>query len=92
MGVGDTSTAVLLTADRLSAELDLSEKMAKAFKSFLKAQKTNKQIKKNNQQTVTAFAQIFSIIFYLESWAWALKRKSVSKRIMFTQAWVMVLE
>lgn len=57
MGVGDTSIAVLLTADRLSAELDLSEKMAKAFKSFKKAQKTNKQI--NNKQTVTAFAQIF---------------------------------
>lgn len=37
MGVGETSIAVLLTADRLSAELHLSEMMAKPFRSFKKS-------------------------------------------------------
>lgn len=40
MGVGNTSIAALLTADRLRAELDLVEEMEKTFKSFKKAQKT----------------------------------------------------
>lgn len=40
-GVGETSIAVLLTADRLSAGLHLSEVMAKTFRSFKKAQKKN---------------------------------------------------
>lgn len=60
----------------------------KGIQKFFKSPE-NKSPK--NQQTVTAFALIFSILFYLESRAWALKRKSVSTRIIFTQAWVMVL-
>lgn len=85
-GVGETSIAVLLTADRLSAGLHLSEVMAKTFRSFKKTQKKIYPPLDGCSLRTKLPSSCLLVVIGL-----GIEKKIVSKMILFTQEGVMVL-
>lgn len=67
-----------LTADRLSAGLNLSEVMVKPFRSFKKAQKKTKPKPSPSLDNYRLGTKLLSSC-YLQSWDWALKKICVWK-------------